>query len=601
MKVFNKAIKVFSDVNSNLENKAYRVATTVGIVVFALGVFSTYIYVGSLTSEKERDLESYQKEEADYIERYIQTRLSTYEELLIAGAAFHKMNGSVTRADWRNVYYNLRIPERASEILGYGYVEYVDDSEFQDYVEEAKNSVAYNYSINPEGIRPEYAPIKFIEPLNDMNSLAVGFDMYSEKTRNKAMNIAKDSGEPTLTGPVLAVQDQKRPEYTEAVSLLMYYPVYEEDRVDFNNSRTLAGYTYIIFRADDIMRRVSAEGNDALVSLSIRDIDDGDNKLVYTAGAEISDSNPQSSELYTRNTEVLSRNWEIRMAVKQPEVSSLLSPTRVFIRGVVFSLLLGSTLFLLLLKRASDTNKIHSMELQRSKDELLALASHQLRTPATGVRQYIGMLTQGYFGNLSADQLAIAKKAYETNDRQLETIDQLLYVAKADAGQLMISFSKVDIAKIVQDVIAEYGAIASSKKIDLQYKGRKKLFCSGDSKFIVMIVENLLSNAIKYSYPESEVCLELKKMDPNVVLKVKDQGIGIPDDQRSKLFQKFSRIDSSLSRSEGGSGLGLFLAQKLAQSHGGEIVAKSNRKGSTFILSLPLHHKIKKGVVHLTV
>jgi len=602
MIILTKLKKVFSDMNSNLENRAYRTAITVAIIVTSLGVLTAYIYAGSVTSEKSRERDSFQEEKADYIEGQILTRLATYEQLLIAGATIHKMNNNITKSDWRNAYYNLQIPEKAPELLGYGYVEYVKRDDLTKYIEQAKQSVDNDYAVTPTGDREEYAPIKFVEPLDDTNASALGFDMYSDPSRYEAMLIARDSGEPALTVPLINIQDQRNPQPVQPQSFLMYYPVYEEDRVDISDVRTLVGYSYVVFRINDIMQSINIDWAKTISSLYLLDIGQEGVRELYSKDANNNISDSERPKVYERNLDVLSRKWTLGMTVRQVEGSTIFNLTTVFIIGVFVSVLFGALLFLLLLKRNSDSNRNHAVDIQRTKDELLALASHQLRTPATGVRQYVGMLVQGYFGTLDKEQLSIAKKAYDANERQIEIIDQLLYVAKADAGQLVISIGTVDIAKITCDVIASYESVAAGKNIGLSYKGRKKLLCSGDKRYIIMIVENLISNAIKYSYPDSDVILELKKVDTNMILKVKDQGIGIAEEDKDKLFHKFSRIDSPLSRSEGGSGLGLFLAQKLAESHGGEIIAKSNgKKGSIFILKLPIKGDKKKSVVQLTV
>lgn len=601
MIVLTNLKKVISDTNKNLENRVYKIATTVGIIVFALGVFSTYIYAGSIKSEKSGEMNSYQEDQADYVEGYIQTKLATYEELIIAGAAIHKTHNNVTKSDWRNIYYNLRIPERAPELLGYGYIEYVAHEDLTSFIENSKQTLNTDYTVTPASDRESHAPIKYIEPLNDINALSLGYDMYTELNRYDAMMIAKDTGEPTLSGPIVAIQDQRNPESVQAQGLVMYYPVYEEDRANIGDVKTLVGYSYIIFRVEDIMQKLNLDMADTISKLYLKDMGQDGGKLIYYKDSDVDNDDPESSNYYERSLNVLSRKWNIGLVVKQPDLSNTVNPTRVFVSGVFVSFLLGSLLFLILLKRASDINRNHSISLQKSKDELLALASHQLRTPATGVRQYVGMLVEGYFGSLNNDQFSIAKKAYDTNERQLEIIDQLLYVAKADAGQLLVSIAKVDIAKIVQDVMAGYDNVAAGKNIKIFYKGKKKLLCSGDIRYITMIIENLLSNAIKYSYPGTVVRLELNKVDSNVVFKVIDQGIGIPENYRDKLFQKFSRIDSPLSRSEGGTGLGLFLAKKLAESHGGDVVAESNgTTGSTFILMLPLRSDKNNNVVQLT-
>jgi len=262
---------------------------------------------------------------------------------------------------------------------------------------------------------------------------------------------------------------------------------------------------------------------------------------------------------------------------------------------------LGGFVFSLLKLRIGRVRLEHETELQKTKDDLLALASHQLRTPATSVRQYTSMLAQGYFGELSEDQKAIIDKAYRANDRQLEIIDQLLYVAKADAGQLTMQYVDFDIVHVTKEVIDGFRAVSSAKKITMVFEGPPKLTAYGDVRFIRMIIENLISNAIKYSYASSNITITAHQTGETIELEVDDTGVGIPEQQQAHLFKKFTRIQNPLSSSEGGSGLGLYLAQKLAKTHGGEIrVISDAEQGSTFTLQLPKKTDEEENVVQLT-
>ena len=247
------------------------------------------------------------------------------------------------------------------------------------------------------------------------------------------------------------------------------------------------------------------------------------------------------------------------------------------------------TMLRTLLRRLEHVQRSYEHEVERTKDELLALASHQLRTPASGVKQYIGILTSGIVGPLTAAQQQIAEKAYNTNERQIEIINQLLYVSKIEAGKVTLRLVKSDITPVVQRAVDSLQATARLKNIKVIFKTKQPRYVFGDEQYFAMIVDNLISNAIKYSYPNTTVMVRIvRRPDDFLAVSVTDRGVGIPDHDKEHLFQKFRRLNNPLSRSESGSGLGLFLAYQLARAHGGDITVSSQEgKGSTFTLLLP--------------
>jgi signal transduction histidine kinase len=333
------------------------------------------------------------------------------------------------------------------------------------------------------------------------------------------------------------------------------------------------------------------------VSYTIEDISNQPATEIYTfRGGAI-----HSDDRIVGTFPVSARTWRLTMHVPRSVLSKTASPALLFAGGLAASMLLGSIVYSLLKLRIGQMSNLHQTELQSTRDELIALASHQLRTPASSVRQYIGMLQQGYFGELTVEQLAIAEKAYASNDRQLEIIDQLLYVAKADAGQLILQVAPFDLANTIRDTLDAMMANASEKNIKLMVDLPRKLPIKADERFVRMIIENLVSNAIKYSYTGSEIKIRLTTTLGVAKIRVVDTGVGIADKDHDALFQKFSRIQNPLSATEGGSGLGLYLARKLAEAHGGNIVVSSRvGRGSRFTIILPLRSVPKESVIHIT-
>jgi PAS domain S-box-containing protein len=231
----------------------------------------------------------------------------------------------------------------------------------------------------------------------------------------------------------------------------------------------------------------------------------------------------------------------------------------------------------------------HLIAISKAKDEFVSLASHQLRTPATGVKQYVGLILQGYVGAVPPAQLDFLSKAYDSNERQLKIINQLLYVARLDAGKIQIRPSRFNLSELLNDIIDEQ---------QLSFKDRRQeiilgmpdepVYISADVRLLRMAIENLVDNAGKYSADGKNIAVELHAPTNQVSVAITDHGIGIPQKLQSNLFQKFSRLDNSQSTAASGTGLGLYWAKKIIDMHDGQLdLASKLNKGSTFTITLP--------------
>jgi PAS domain S-box-containing protein len=231
------------------------------------------------------------------------------------------------------------------------------------------------------------------------------------------------------------------------------------------------------------------------------------------------------------------------------------------------------------------------VELNDAKDEFISLASHQLRTPATGVKQFIGMLLENYFGELTEDQRTMLEYAYESNERQLEVINDLLKVAQVDAGKVVLAKHKTDLAKLLEKIMqGQRSQFASRKQKVLLDRPKEPLYASVDESRIRMVIENLVDNASKYTPDGKSITVTIDKTKDNkfIAIKVKDEGVGIAKEDLSRLFQKFLRLDNPLSIQVGGTGIGLYWAKKIVDLHGGDILLKSQLgKGTTFTVMIP--------------
>lgn len=235
------------------------------------------------------------------------------------------------------------------------------------------------------------------------------------------------------------------------------------------------------------------------------------------------------------------------------------------------------------------TQRAQLLELNRTKDEFIALASHQLRTPATAVKQYISLLINEYAGPISVDQLQYLQIAFNSNERQLRIINDLLKTAQLDSSRYILEKNKQDISEIIKFAASELETTLEMKKQRLVLAGISKVELEFDANEMKLVIVNLLENASKYSYPDSEIKISMLKRADYVQINIEDKGVGIAKQDVRKIFDKFTRIDNDLSDTVSGSGLGLYWVKRIIGLHGGSIKVTSDiGKGASFKIRLPL-------------
>jgi signal transduction histidine kinase len=230
------------------------------------------------------------------------------------------------------------------------------------------------------------------------------------------------------------------------------------------------------------------------------------------------------------------------------------------------------------------------IEMERNKNETLGLVAHQLRTPATGAIQYITMVVDGYAGKTTKSQRGLLDVALTSSQRLIRIIDDLLDISRVNSGTVVLYKSESDIVQTIKDIMVEMKPQfdTHSQKLSFEHK-EDSVITMVDQDRLKMVLENMLDNACKYTPDGKSISIMLYRMKHTYQIKIKDQGVGIDKKDLNKLFQKFSRIDNSLSKGAGGSGLGLNWAKLIIELHGGTIKVKSApHKGSTFIITLPL-------------
>jgi len=229
------------------------------------------------------------------------------------------------------------------------------------------------------------------------------------------------------------------------------------------------------------------------------------------------------------------------------------------------------------------------LELEQAKDEFVAIASHQLRTPATAVKQYVGLLLEGYADPLTESQREFLERAYESNERQLHIVQEILKISQLDLQKVIFKPKKIDAMDVIEEAVAGLHSNFEDKKQKIVIeKPRSQMRVMADREQLRTAIENLLENASNYTWEGKTITVKAKETKDCAMISVSDEGVGISRKDIPKLFQKFTRLPNPLSVQVGGTGLGLYWAAKIIEMHGGEIKVESKpNKGSIFTICLP--------------
>src|SRR6478609_7497557 len=228
-------------------------------------------------------------------------------------------------------------------------------------------------------------------------------------------------------------------------------------------------------------------------------------------------------------------------------------------------------------------------ELDRLKDDFVATVSHELRTPLTSMMGFLEMIREGEAGDLNDEQRRFLAIVYRSSERLQRLVGDLLFVARLDANGLQLQFADVDVTEVVRDAVESTAALARSRAIDLRSELADVPSIFGDRERLSQLVGNLISNALKFT-PEGGIVTARTFVDgDSAVIEVTDTGIGIPEVEQSRLFQRFFRSSTATEQAIPGTGLGLVISRAIAEAHGGTISVRSAPgKGTTFRVEIPL-------------
>ncbi|MBU3901402.1 cell wall metabolism sensor histidine kinase WalK [Patescibacteria group bacterium] len=252
-------------------------------------------------------------------------------------------------------------------------------------------------------------------------------------------------------------------------------------------------------------------------------------------------------------------------------------------------IVIGISLFIFIISHSVTEGFDKLAQANKMKTEFVSIASHQLRTPLSGMRWSLNLLKEGRCN--PADTVTFIDLIKENTDRMIRLVNDLLDVSRIEMGKNNFIPRQTNLHVLFQKIINDSQLFAKANNISLQLEAPATLsnvFTDPDK--ISLVIQNLIDNAIKYTKGAGEVKVSLREEKKFVKVTIQDTGVGIPKSQQKHIFQKFFRSDNIMKHQTIGTGLGLFIAKAIIEQSHGQIWFESEEgKGTTFYFTLPIY------------
>ena len=567
------------------------------VLVFAGGLAFTAFVVAMLAMTTARGDRQRFEASALAAQDVVLDRIETSIALLRGAAgllASREVDPSVH--EFRAYMNRIGLRELYPGILGIGYSRRIAPDERQALEHELERQGHPGFRVWPEHARETWHSIVLLEPLDERNRAAVGFDMFTHPVRRAAMERARDTGRAAASAIVELVQEidaRKQPGF------LIYLPVFRGDgvpaTVEERRSR-LRGFVYAPIRAEDFLASAFSHETRPSVALRIRhEAASGAAQLLYQRAAG-HDPDAALHRLQTR-ADVAGEPWRFEFWSSASRADALAVPLLVAIAGLGIS----AALAMLLWREHHARNAIQAAlereqaarglaeRSNRMKDEFLATLSHELRTPLSAIVGWASVLRSG---RLSAAETGNALEVIDRNAKaQARLIEDLLDTNRIVSGKLRLDLNPIHPERALEAALETVLPLARQKDVAVRkHVAAPGLLVRADSARLQQVIWNLLSNAIKFTPAGGRIDITIERAGSRMRLSVADTGEGIEPRFLALVFDRFAQADGSITRRHGGLGLGLAIVRELVALHGGSVRADSAGPGSgaTFVVELPL-------------
>ena len=313
--------------------------------------------------------------------------------------------------------------------------------------------------------------------------------------------------------------------------------------------------------------------NDGLATDSLRDF--GADKKIYA---------PNEDRFWLVAMPMVGSDGNKQALISIKISSEIIDSLTNYNRNVSIFILIGTVIivimFLLVAVRLWDYALLYKKikEVDKMKDEFIAIASHELRTPVTGIRGFTSMIVDGTFGKVNDKVKKSALMIQAESERLAILVEDLLNVSRIEQNRVKMNLRPADAKHIINEVIENLSAQAKKKKLHLDFKSATRILpmINVDVDRLKQVLINLINNAIKYTEKGGiEIITKEKNNASTLEIIIKDTGIGMSSKERERLFEKFYRIQNDKTKHVTGTGLGLWITKKFVKLMGGEITIDS--------------------------
>ena len=610
------------DSSEKIENANDEKIFNISYLVLAVLIFLTLgITYNFYKSAKSKDIVRFGNQ-VSRLNGTVENRIKLYTAMLKGGRGFIETSKDLNREKFAVYIGSLDLPNRYPGIQGIGFSQYFPASERESVIKKIQSEGYADFKIFPEGERAFYTSIVYLVPFNELNRVALGYDMFSEKVRREAMERARDSGDAAASGKVelLQINDEQRP-----TGFLMYLPIYENGIVPNlpeQKEKNLRGFIYSPFQARNFLNEIYENVPDKDIKIEIFDQQiQPSNLLVETVNNSEKDTSGVLDEIYTTKQEidVGGRKWilQYHSLPDFAEQSSVGWTPLIFLCGIGFSFLLFGMTYWEAASRAKvqktaaelfesqkererlfeNEKKARHIAEQASltKDEFIAIVSHELKTPLNAIAGWTRILKTDDVSNQTKN---LALQKIDKNLRlQVGLVDQLLSYSEIISGKVNLYNDNINFSDIFDQVCNEVEATAKEKSVEfIKENCLNQQLVAGDREKLKVAFGNLLSNAVKFTPNGGVINATVSESDNFIEIRIKDNGRGISSEFLPYIFEHYKQADTPNTRDYGGLGLGLTIAKHIINFHNGTICAESDgkNKGASFIVKIPVSNEIGK-------
>ena len=571
------------------------------ICALVLGIIASGVMAGLLWQEQRRGAEDQVRKLALDRAEVIRSQLLRSMEVLHAVAAFFETRREVTRDEFR-VFVNSSLA-RQPELQALAWDPRVSGADRRAWEQRAIGEGLRGFEIKEhkaEGVhttagqRAEYFPVFYLESMAK-NAPALGFDVASEPRRLAALQLARDSGQPSATEPIRLAQEQESQR-----GFVVFFPLYQGPNGTIDERRSsLTGFATAVFRIGDLVELSLRQVGENGVALTVFDQADG-NAIYQQQGKRL-----RGRPTWTTTVDVAGRHWSLLFeptAAFRPMRSDAL-PWLGPGAGLIITWLLTAYLWSSA-RQAANLRFSHQALLtevgvrqkaeaaaeaaNQAKSEFLANMSHEIRTPMNAILGYSQILARD--NALPPFHRDAVATILSSGDHLLHLINEILDLSKIDAGRMELNNTDFDLSALLRELGAMFQQPCEEKHLGLRLElpsDDNPVLVHGDEGKVRQVLINLLANAVKFTERGRVTLRAVLGEGGEWRFEVEDTGPGIAPAALDSIFEPFQQGPGV--RGEGGTGLGLAIARRQADIMGGKLDVRSELgQGSCFELKLSL-------------